>query len=137
MERLRRAHANRPALPSMGRGRKRAPDFDIDSIRLNALRNFRAGMPIRPFVTVGLGQESIDAESLLNEDEVGFNAGGGCRWFLNDHFGFRLVRPEDVEEARREAEAAQRAELEARARAADDPDRAGVPAIPGETGAPR
>ncbi len=63
--------------------------FDIASIRLNGLYNFRPGGRFRPFVTFGAGLETTDAPGIHSPD-AGVNVGGGVRWFLGDHFGFRL-----------------------------------------------
>jgi OOP family OmpA-OmpF porin len=65
-------------------------DMDVDSVRLNMLYNFMAGSAFRPFVTIGAGLEATDVSSILNEDDFGYNAGGGLRWFLGDTFGLRL-----------------------------------------------
>ncbi len=65
-------------------------EFEIDSIRLNLLLNFRPGADFRPFLTLGAGRESTDVEGLLDEDDIGFNVGGGLRWFLGNTFGIRL-----------------------------------------------
>ncbi|HET6371846.1 MAG TPA: OmpA family protein [Candidatus Polarisedimenticolia bacterium] len=65
-------------------------DLDIDSIRLNVLYNFRSGESFRPFVTAGLGSEKADVEDFGDSKDIGFNAGGGLRWYFTDHFGLRV-----------------------------------------------
>jgi len=65
-------------------------DFDIDSIRLNLLHNFRPGQQVRPFVTFGAGLETADVGTTLDEDDTGYNVGVGLRWLLTDRFGLRL-----------------------------------------------
>jgi outer membrane beta-barrel protein len=65
------------------------PNFDLDSARLNLLFNFRPGANFRPFITVGAGLESFEAED-LDESEIGYNGGFGFRWFAGDHFAFRI-----------------------------------------------
>jgi outer membrane protein OmpA-like peptidoglycan-associated protein len=65
-------------------------DMDVDSVRLNLLYNFRPGATFRPFLTAGAGMEASDVSSILNEDDFGYNVGGGLRWLLGDTFGFRL-----------------------------------------------
>jgi outer membrane protein OmpA-like peptidoglycan-associated protein len=68
------------------------PDFDFDrnSIRFNLLHNFRPGETLRPFATVGVGLEKIDASPLLDRDNQGINVGGGVRWFKGDTFNLRF-----------------------------------------------
>ncbi|HKY32753.1 MAG TPA: OmpA family protein [Candidatus Polarisedimenticolia bacterium] len=65
-------------------------DFTIDSIRLNALWNFRAGARLRPFITVGVGSEKVDVEDLGDSTDLGLNAGGGLRVGVSRHFGLRF-----------------------------------------------
>jgi len=63
-------------------------DFKIDSLRLNALYNFRAGKPFRWHLTAGMGQESTKARGVSLTD-FGWNAGIGARWFFTDNFALR------------------------------------------------
>ena len=65
-------------------------DVNLDSYRLNLLYNFLEGKAFRPFVTLGLGFERIDAGSLENRKDFGANIGGGVRWFMTDRFGLRF-----------------------------------------------
>jgi outer membrane protein OmpA-like peptidoglycan-associated protein len=65
-------------------------DMDMESARLNMLYNFKPGESFRPFLTFGAGLETTDVSSLLNEDDFGYNVGGGLRWFLGETFGLRL-----------------------------------------------
>lgn len=64
-------------------------DFDLDSLRVNVLYNFRAYKTLRPYVTGGLGLEQFD---VLGEDEIdfGINLGGGFRWYTITRFGIRV-----------------------------------------------
>lgn len=64
-------------------------DFDVASVRVNGLYNFRAGEAFRPFLTLGAGVEDLDVGGVEVDDES-YNAGGGLRWYLGDHFGLRL-----------------------------------------------
>lgn len=64
-------------------------EADLDSFRLNALFNFGSGNVFRPFLTFGVGSEGVDFES-LKQQNVGWNVGGGLRWFLPKHFGVRI-----------------------------------------------
>jgi OOP family OmpA-OmpF porin len=60
-------------------------DADIDSYRLNALANFNEGARMRPFITVGLGDEHLEMTGLSGARNPSWNAGGGFRaWVLED-----------------------------------------------------
>jgi len=65
-------------------------DFTLTSGRLNVLWNFLPGESFRPFLTAGLGHESIDIEDLGDSKDIGYNAGGGLRWYLTRSFGLRF-----------------------------------------------
>ena len=62
----------------------------LSCYRLNMLYNFREGEGFRPFVTAGVGCEKVDIGRFGDRSDVGFNAGGGLRWFLTPHFDARL-----------------------------------------------
>ncbi len=64
-------------------------DVDLDAARLNVLFSFRPGESFRPFVTAGVGSEMIDIEDLGDSSDLGWNAGGGLRWYLTETFGIR------------------------------------------------
>ncbi len=64
-------------------------DFDVAAVRVNALYNFRSGETFRPFLTLGAGVEDLDVGGVEVDDES-YNAGGGLRWYLGEHFGLRL-----------------------------------------------
>jgi outer membrane protein OmpA-like peptidoglycan-associated protein/opacity protein-like surface antigen len=64
-------------------------DMHLDAVRLNALYNFAAGKPFRPFLTVGGGYERTDVESFGRSCDFGFNAGGGVRWFMTPNWNLR------------------------------------------------
>ena len=66
-------------------------DFDlaIKSFRLNVLYNFMPGKTLRPFATAGAGREKIDTDS-GGDSDIGYNLGGGIRWYLGQYFGVRL-----------------------------------------------
>jgi hypothetical protein len=70
-----------------------SPDVDIDSLRGNVLWNMRPDSKFRWFLTAGLGRESIEAAApgFDEEDDLGWNGGGGARWYFGDsrHFGLR------------------------------------------------
>lgn len=83
-----------------------ANDTDIDLIDsanvLTFMGNAIFGVPVggqfgagfRPFGVVGIGllqsqQEDADAVFDVNNNEFGFNIGGGAMGFVNDHLGFR------------------------------------------------
>ena len=57
-------------------------DMDIDSIRLNALWNFRQCKKIRPFMTLGAGYEDVKPEGFEGNTDLGFNVGGGAAVLL-------------------------------------------------------
>jgi len=65
-------------------------DFDIDSLRVNVLWNFLEGASVRPFFTAGVGAEMADAGDIGDSTDLGFNAGGGIRFFFGETFGIRL-----------------------------------------------
>lgn len=65
-------------------------DLDIDSARLNILLNYRPEGSFRPFVTLGVGGESVGIEDGPDEDDWSVNGGAGLRWFVTEQFGFRL-----------------------------------------------
>jgi len=68
------------------------PDVDVthDALRLNLLYNFYEGKTFRPFVTVGIGSERLNAGHLENRKDFGLNIGGGVRYFFTDRFGLRF-----------------------------------------------
>jgi outer membrane protein OmpA-like peptidoglycan-associated protein len=57
---------------------------------MNLLHNFRPEQKFRPFLTFGAGLENTDVGPTLDEDDPGYNVGGGLRWFVTDSFGLRL-----------------------------------------------
>lgn len=60
-----------------------SPSIDLDSLRGNGLMNFRAGKKFRWFLTLGLGKEKVESDDLdISESKVGWNYGGGARWFF-------------------------------------------------------
>jgi outer membrane protein OmpA-like peptidoglycan-associated protein/opacity protein-like surface antigen len=65
-------------------------DMTLSCYRLNMLYNFKQGESFRPFVTAGVGCEGIDIDRFGDRSDVGFNVGGGLRWFLSPHFDMRL-----------------------------------------------
>jgi outer membrane beta-barrel protein len=65
-------------------------DVDLDSFRASLLYNWRAGAAIRPFVAAGVGLETTDVEGVMDEDDLGMNAGGGVRFLLGRGFQLRL-----------------------------------------------
>jgi OOP family OmpA-OmpF porin len=65
-------------------------DANLDSLRLNLLYNFLEGKTFRPFATAGIGWEKYDAGSAGSAKDVGYNVGGGVRWFLTERFGLRF-----------------------------------------------
>jgi OmpA-OmpF porin, OOP family len=66
------------------------PDLDINSLRGNALWNFRPDKNFRWFVTAGLGRETIDSTA-IDTNDFSWNAGGGARWYFgkNNVWGLR------------------------------------------------
>ncbi len=65
-------------------------DLDINSARLNLLWNFRQCKKIRPFVTLGAGYEEVQPKDFDSNTDLGFNIGGGARFFVVDWFAVRL-----------------------------------------------
>jgi len=68
----------------------RNENMTLSCYRLNALYNFEEGEGFRPFLTAGVGCEKTDIGRFGNRSDVGYNAGGGLRWFLSPHFDMRL-----------------------------------------------
>jgi OOP family OmpA-OmpF porin len=68
----------------------RRTDVDLDALRLNLLFNFSPEKDFRWFLTAGLGNESTDARG-VSETDLGWNAGGGARWYFGSErrFAFR------------------------------------------------
>jgi len=64
-------------------------DFDVTSARLNLLYTFTPGRALRWHVTAGVGSEKTEVGSFFDESDIGYNAGGGLRWFFTDHVAFR------------------------------------------------
>ena len=67
-------------------------DVDLDAVRVNGLLNFRPGKKFRWFLTAGIGRESTQADDVdVDERDLGFNVGGGGRWYFGKkrHFGLR------------------------------------------------
>jgi outer membrane protein OmpA-like peptidoglycan-associated protein len=67
-----------------------AQDFQLNSIRINALWNFLPGYAVRPFVTIGADYDSFEVEDFRDMHTMGGNFGGGVRWILNDFAGVRF-----------------------------------------------
>jgi OOP family OmpA-OmpF porin len=84
---------NPPNLSAMSIGSSQSvedPSAELTSTRLNALYSFMEGNKIRPFVTAGIGRETLDIDRIGHTTDTGYNAGGGVRLFLTDHFGLRF-----------------------------------------------
>lgn len=64
-------------------------DVTLDALRLNLLYNFAAGQKLRPFLTAGLGYEKISVDGFGSDCGIGWNAGGGARWFMTPHWNLR------------------------------------------------
>jgi len=85
-------------------------DFHLDALRLNALYNFGSN-PFRPFLTAGIGYEKLDAEDFGESGDVGWNAGGGFRWFVTPRWNLRAdaryvgVKVDEVDESQGNVEA--------------------------------
>jgi outer membrane protein OmpA-like peptidoglycan-associated protein/opacity protein-like surface antigen len=67
-----------------------AIDADVESFRLNGLFHFKPGTSFRPFVTLGLGDESLDVPGLSGSGDVSFNAGGGLHAWVEDNMALRM-----------------------------------------------
>ncbi len=66
-------------------------ELKIESLRLNALYNFgNPGNGVRPFLTAGLGHEKTEITNFGESCDIGWNAGGGLRFFLSPKFNLRL-----------------------------------------------
>ncbi len=65
-------------------------DSTVNVFQWGALFQFRADQKLRPYVAGGLGFVH-ESNSNLNPDRTAFayNLGGGAKYFVNDHFGFR------------------------------------------------
>ncbi len=64
-------------------------DVKLDAVRLNALINLLPGSAFRPFLTGGIGMEWTKVEGFDQSSDVGWNAGGGFRWFFNPMWNVR------------------------------------------------
>jgi len=62
----------------------------LSCYRLNVLYNFLQGESTRPFLTAGVGCERVNIRSFGERSDLGFNVGGGVRWFVSPHFIVRL-----------------------------------------------
>ena len=62
----------------------------LSCYRLDMLYNFAEGSSIRPFLAGGVGCEKTDVQGFGSRSDVGWNAGGGLRWFTSPHFYVRL-----------------------------------------------
>lgn len=65
-------------------------DMTLSCYRLNMLYNFSQGESLRPFLTAGIGCEKTDIHRFGSRSDVGYNVGGGLRWFLSPHFAMRF-----------------------------------------------
>ena len=66
-------------------------DVKATALRLNLLYNFADGEnKIRPFLTAGLGSEKFKVENYGESCDIGWNAGGGLRFFFSPHVNLRL-----------------------------------------------
>jgi len=65
-------------------------DMTLSCYRLNMLYNFSQGESLRPFLTAGVGCEKTDIHRFGSRSDVGYNVGGGLRWFLSPHFIMRF-----------------------------------------------
>jgi outer membrane protein OmpA-like peptidoglycan-associated protein len=68
-------------------------DFEIDSVRGNALYNFWPARRLRPFATLGVGLERTrlpNGPAKFSSSDPSVNLGGGLRWFLAGGFGLRF-----------------------------------------------
>jgi outer membrane protein OmpA-like peptidoglycan-associated protein len=63
-------------------------DATLEGIRVNGVLNLNEGKSFRPFVTAGLGQESLDFSGLSLSD-VSMNLGTGARWSVTDRMHVR------------------------------------------------
>lgn len=64
--------------------------FDLNSVRLNLLYNFGGEeSKVRPYITLGAGVEATSTLG-IDDDDTGYNIGGGARFFLDEGFGLRL-----------------------------------------------
>jgi outer membrane beta-barrel protein len=66
------------------------PDADLDSLRFNLLYHWRRDAKVAPFFTVGLGLEGTDIESVMDENDLGYNAGMGVRFLLGNRLSIRV-----------------------------------------------
>ena len=65
-------------------------DVKMDALRLNLLYNFGApGNGVRPFLTAGLGDEKFKTDTFGEACHLGWNAGGGLRFFLSPKVNLR------------------------------------------------
>jgi opacity protein-like surface antigen len=65
-------------------------DSTVSTFQWGALAQFRVDQKLRPYIAGGLGF-AHESNSGLNPNRTAFayNLGGGAKYFINDHFGFR------------------------------------------------
>jgi len=86
-------------------------DVNLDAARLNLLYNFAPCHPFRPFLTAGVGYESVDAENFGESCDFGWNLGGGLRYFFSPHWNLRAdgryvgIKVSDIDESEGNVEA--------------------------------
>lgn len=64
-------------------------EVQADALRFNGLYNFIGSERFRPFLTAGIGKESFDVDGLSESDDIGWNAGGGFRWYMTPALNLR------------------------------------------------
>ena len=65
-------------------------NVDVYNITLNALYHFRPNRALVPFVTAGVGGQSISHSGGVGSDQnLLFNYGAGLKYFLTEDFGLR------------------------------------------------
>ena len=65
-------------------------DSTVNTFQWGVLAQFRTDQKLRPYIAGGLGF-AHESNSDLNPNRTAFayNIGGGVKYFINDHFGFR------------------------------------------------
>ena len=65
-------------------------DSTVNMFQWGVLAQFRVDQKLRPYIAGGLGF-AHESNSDLNANRTAFayNLGGGAKYFINDHFGFR------------------------------------------------
>lgn len=66
-----------------------ANNVDVYNLTLNVLYHFLPNRDLVPFVTAGVGLQSIHPGGVDSDENLLFNYGAGVKYFLTEHIGLR------------------------------------------------